>query len=281
MERTMIVASGAAMCPVWADRRSVVIAVLLVAMVPTFCRSAELQNPQEVPSVEDSRIRIAIVGDSTVASYPRPPADRPDLTGWGQVLEEFFSDDVEIINHARSGRSSKSFIREGLWEGTLATRADFVLIQFGHNDSPGKGDRSTDPDGDFRDYLRQYIRDARLTGMRPVLVTPMTRRRFQDGRVHTLLGPWAEAMRVVAREEQVPLVDLHTASVDLLNRLGDAGSADLSASSSDRTHFSRKGGLAMAGLVADGLIQAVPELKPYRRQDRSTSVRPSAAERQR
>ena len=208
-------------------------------------------------------IRIVVIGDSTVASYPNPPADRPDLTGWGQVLGEFFTDRVTVDNHASSGRSSKSFIREGLWKKALAARGDYVLIQFGHNDCPGKGDRATDPRGDFRDYLRQYIDETRAAGARPILVTPMTRRVFVDGHIRTILRPYAEAMIEVGRERKVPVVDLHAASVKLFDRLGDQGSADLSPSKRDRTHFSRKGALAIAGLVVDQLPEVEPRLRAY------------------
>ena len=76
------------------------------------------------------------------------------------------------------------YIREGLWKKAIAAKPDYVFIQFGHNDCPGKGDRSTDPKTDFRDNLRRYIRDARLAGAKPVLITPMTRRVFRVGRIH-------------------------------------------------------------------------------------------------
>ena len=212
---------------------------------------------------EPPPIRIVVVGDSTVASYPNPPPDRPDLTGWGQVLGEFFGPQVEVVNHARSGRSSKSFQAEGLWEKALAAEPDYVFIQFGHNDCPGKGDRSTNPRADFRDYLRKYIDDARAVDAQPVLVTPMTRRRFEQGRIRTILRPYAEAMIAVGQQKQVPVIDLHAASVELFNRLGDAGSAGLSASASDRTHFSGKGARAMAGLIVDRLPVAVPQLDSF------------------
>lgn len=217
--------------------------------------------PYALSFVPAKKVSVAIIGDSTAASYPKPPADRPDLTGWGQVFGEFFTEQVEVINHARSGRSSKSFIREGHWNKTLALKPDYVFIQFGHNDQPGKGDRSTAPDGDFRDYLRHYVTEAREAGIRPILVTPMTRRRFENGAVRTSLGPWVAATRAVGKEHQVPIVDLHTASVKFLTELGDAGSADLSPSVSDRTHFSRKGALAMARLVTLSLPEAEPRLK--------------------
>lgn len=210
-------------------------------------------------------LRIVVIGDSTAASYPNPPKDRPDLTGWGQVIGDYFDSRVEVLNHARSGRSSKSFQKEGLWTKALTTKPDFVLIQFGHNDCPGKGDRSTDPESDFRDYLRKYINDAGSIGAVPILVTPMTRRRFRDGRVQTILRPYAEAMLTTGKEEDVAVIDLHAASVELFNRLGDEGSADLSPSESDRTHFSRKGAHAMAQLISNGIRERVPALEKYLR----------------
>jgi lysophospholipase L1-like esterase len=208
-------------------------------------------------------VRIALIGDSTVASYDKPPPDRPDLTGWGQVFGEFFRETVEIRNFALSGRSSKSFLREGRWQPVLESKPDYVFIQFGHNDQAGKGDRSTDPDGDFQEFLRQYIDEARAAQAIPVLVTPVARRTFQDGKPVTTLQPYADAMQKVGRDKHVPVIDLHAASFELYRRLGDEGSADLTASSTDRTHFSRKGGRAIAELVAKALPQAVPRLTPY------------------
>ena len=220
-----------------------------------------------VPAAENAAelapLRIALVGDSTVASYPNPPVDRPSLTGWGQVFDEFFNDRVTVLNHAVSGHSSKSFIREGLWQKTLEAKPDYVFIQFGHNDQPGKGERSTDVNTDYREYLRQYVQDARAMGAKPVLVTSVARRTFQDGKPHTTLQPYAEAMKQVGQELNVPVIDLHAASLALLAELGDEGSADLSPAAADRSHFSRKGARTMAKLVAEALPQAVPALRPY------------------
>jgi len=217
--------------------------------------SAEKQPPK--------KIKIVVVGDSTAASYKNPPKDRPDLTGWGQVLGEFFNDKTVIDNRALSGRSSKSFIKEGRWKQALAQKPDYVFIQFGHNDCPGKGDRYTNPKTDFQDYIRQYVQESQKIGAQPILVTPMTRRNFQDGKIRTILRPYAEAMIKVAKEEKVPVIDLHASSMALFNKLGDTGSADFSPSVSDRTHYSRKGALAIAGLVVNEIPRAKPSLKKY------------------
>ena len=235
---------------------SVVVLTLAIALIGAPARRIQ---------ANESKVRVAIIGDSTVASYPHPPADRPDLTGWGQVVGEFFDDQIVVLNHAKSGRSSKSFLREGLWDKTLAEHPDYVLIQFGHNDCPGKGDRETNPATDFRDNLRRYITDARKIGATPILVTPMTRRQFLGGQIHTILRPYAEAMLVVGDEEHVAVIDLHKASVDLFNRLGDEGSAYFSPHPSDRTHFSRKGALELAQIVADGIVRVDSKLGQHRR----------------
>jgi len=204
--------------------------------------------------------RIVMVGDSTMASYAKPPADRPDLTGWGQVFGEWFTDKATVINHARSGASSKSFIREGLWKKALDAKPTYVFIQFGHNDSPGRGERSTEATGDYQDYLKQYIADARAINAKPILVTPVGRRTFSGDKAVTSLQPYADAMKRVGKEKDVPVIDLHAASMALYDKLGDQGSADFSPAASDRSHFSRKGARAIAFLVADALGANVPGL---------------------
>ena len=217
--------------------------------------------PENVPPV-----KIALIGDSTVSSYANPPADRPTLTGWGQVFGLYFQDSVVVRNHAVSGRSSKSFLREGRWPPVLEEKPNYVFIQFGHNDQPGKGDRTTDPDGDFQDNLRKFIDDTRAIGAVPILVTPVARRTFANGKAHTTLTPYADAMQKVAREQRVAVVDLHAASFDLYNERGDEATAWFSPSADDRTHFSRRGAMEIARLVALAVPVAAPPLRHSMRQ---------------
>lgn len=228
-------------------RRAALAAALLLAL-PTFAVA------------DGKKLRIAMVGDSTMSSYPNPPKDRPDLTGWGQVFGEFFGPDVEVLNHAASGRSTKSFVNEKRWAKVLDLKPDYVFIQFGHNDQK---DPSLAPESGFSEYLRRYIDEARAAGMKPVLVTPVARRTFKDGKASTTLTPFADAIKAVAKEKGVPVIDLHKLAFDLYDKLGDDGTADLTASKTDRTHFSRKGALAVAELVAKALPDAVPELRPH------------------
>jgi lysophospholipase L1-like esterase len=203
-------------------------------------------------------VRIAVIGDSTVCEYPATS----NIRGWGHFLAPAFQAHVRVINLAKSGRSTKTFIKDGLWMKTLAEKPGFVLIQFGHNDSHARErPESTDAATDYRDFLRRYVDEARAAGATPVLVTPMHRRSFdKDGKVTQELLPYADAMKLVAKEKQVALVDLHGASGKLFQMLGDAGSTDLSCSATDRTHFSEKGAKAMAELVLNRMATVEPRL---------------------
>ena len=103
----------------------------------------------------------------------------------------------------------------------------WVLIQFGHNDQPGKRS-STDLATQFPDNLRAYVAEARARGALPVLLTPLTRRHFRDGQLQNTLVPWADAVRAVAAETNTPLIDLNASSADLVQRLGALEAARLS-----------------------------------------------------
>jgi lysophospholipase L1-like esterase len=208
----------------------------------------------------EGEVRLAIIGDSTVCNYPSNSVTR----GWGEFIQPAFKEQVRVINLAKSGRSTKTFIKEGLWKKTLETKPQFILIQFGHNDSHAKErPEATAADGDFKENLRRYIAEARAAGAQPVFITPVHRRMFKaDGTLSTELQPYAETMKQVAAELKVPLVDLYAMSGELFLKAGDTGGVDLNCKPSDRTHFSAKGAKAVAGLVLKELPAAAPELKP-------------------
>src|SRR5882724_4460385 len=109
-------------------------------------------------AADTTPVKIAVIGDSTVCEYPEDSPNR----GWGHFIGEYFRDNVKIVNLAASGRSTKTFIGEGRWAKTLSEKPQFILIQFGHNDSHAK-DRpeATDAATDYRDYLRRYVTEAR------------------------------------------------------------------------------------------------------------------------
>jgi pectinesterase len=202
------------------------------------------------------QIRLVLVGDSTVT----------DDAGWGAGLRQLAKSGLEVVNLAAGGRSSKSFIDEGLWGKALEKRGQYFLIQFGHNDEPGKGpERETDPGTTYRAFMARYIDESRAIGAKPVLVTSLVRRLFrEDGTIRTTQTPYVEAVRALAAEKQVPLIDLHAISLADAEHGGDEVWADLSPRGADgqvdRTHLNAKGSEVVGRMVAEGLRKAVPEL---------------------
>jgi lysophospholipase L1-like esterase len=208
-------------------------------------------------------MKVVLAGDSTVATVLNPPKDRPDLAGWGQMLGEFMPK-ATVVNHARSGTSTKSFRDLGLWDRVLKEKGQWVLIQFGHNDQKtADPKRFTDPATTYRDNLKAFIREVRESGGKPLLVTSVARRNYVDGKMTTILTPYVEAAQAVGKEMQVPVVDLHRASFALFQQLGEKFCQLYGPSLTDKSHFSREGARMIARLVAEGLEREVPELRPH------------------
>ncbi len=217
-----------------------------------------ITNVAHAESAAPPSLTIAIVGDSTVSTY----APSNPLRGWGQMLPQFLDEKVKVVNLAISGMSTRTFRPTGNWDKALQSHPDFVLIQFGHNDShaPDKPE-STAAAGEFKTNLERYVTEARAVGVTPILVTPMHRRVFDSqGQLTHELQPYAESTKEVARKMNVPLVDLYKASGELFIKLGDTGSQDITASATDKTHFTEKGAIAMASMVATELADCDPKL---------------------
>jgi pectinesterase len=208
--------------------------------------------------VASQKTRIVLVGDSTVT----------DDSGWGAGLKRLVAEPVEVVNVAANGRSSKSFIDEGRWTEALAQKGQYYLIQFGHNDEPGKGpERETDPKTTYRANMVRYVDDVRAIGAKPILVTSLVRRLYNaDGTIRTTQTPYVEVVRALAAEKQVPLVDLHAISLSDAEQAGDDVWADLSPRDEkgqvDRTHLNAKGSEVVGRMVVDALLLAAPELAP-------------------
>jgi lysophospholipase L1-like esterase len=205
-------------------------------------------------------VRIVLVGDSTVN----------DEGGWGPGFRASFAPEVDVINLAKNGRSSKSFRDEGLWAPAIAAKANYILIQFGHNDVPGKGaDRETDAATSYRDNLARYVDEARAAGAEPVLVTSIVRRNFTgDGKFKPdSLVPYAESVRSVAAAKKVPLMDLYGLTLAQAERLGPAGCEEIGArdkdGNPDHTHLGPKGRQEIGAMAAHELVRVVPSLAPY------------------
>ena len=208
-----------------------------------------------------TRTRLILVGDSTVCERDLDSNYR----GWGQYLFAS-SPRHEVINLARSGASTKTFTSEGLWEKALELRPDWILMQFGHNDSHAQDQpESTRAQGDYADNLRRFVADARALGSAPILVTPV--RRFHFGADNCLieresaLRPYAAAMRAVAAEMNVPIVDLFEASTRFFESIGPCGANQLSPEPGvDFSHFNERGARAIAELVEAELRAIAPAL---------------------
>ena len=209
-------------------------------------------------------LRLVLIGDSTVCEYPQSQPSR----GWGQFIQERFPEgSVKVINLAAEGRSTKTFIQEGRWQQALDEKPDYVLIQFGHNDShaPDKPE-STDATTDYKNFLRRYIDGSRAAGATPILVTPVVRRAFDargriaENQTTGNLLPYVNAMQDISHEKSVALIDLYTSSKALVEKLGPKASAAMANRKGDITHFNEKGARAMADLVLRELPAAAPAL---------------------
>lgn len=220
-------------------------------------------------------ITIVIVGDSTACNYD---ASRAPRMGWGQTLDRFFNDQVTIRNHASSGRSSKSFISEGKMDRALADlkAGDYLLIQFGHNDSKRDDQaRYTEPFTTYKETLTKYVVGAQEKGANPILITPIERRSFSGSTAKTSHGQYPAAMRELAAQLEIPLVDLTTISIALYNEAGPEGTKDLflflnpgehknyPEGITDNTHLQEAGAVKICELFASDLQKQALPLAAY------------------
>lgn len=210
--------------------------------------------------------RILIASDSTAANYG---TDKYPQLGWGMMLKCGLESDVEVVNRAMGGRSTRTYISEGKWDALLneGRPDDVILIQFGHNDaSTVRPERYVPAATLYRDNLIRMIWESRGRGLVPVLVTPPARRSFEGARAKADFADYSQVMRELVVTTNTPLIDLEARSLDLVSRAGEAGSkkyflhytpADKIAAYpngiADDTHFSELGARAMANLVAQEL----------------------------
>jgi lysophospholipase L1-like esterase len=208
-------------------------------------------------------LNIYIASDSTAQTY-KP--DHYPQTGWGQMLPCAFATNVVIHNEAIAGRSTRSFIDEGRLDHIRQElkSGDTLLIQFGHNDADTKKPgRYAAPAGAYHDNLARIVEMARAAGAQPVLITPVTRRHFENGEVKADFADWSNQMRLVARDLKVPLIDLEAKSRDWVKRAGPEASiryylhykpedkiAAFPNGIDDDTHFSELGARGVAEIIA-------------------------------
>ncbi|MFH8411617.1 rhamnogalacturonan acetylesterase [Streptomyces collinus] len=203
---------------------------------------------------------LYIAGDSTAA---QKYADAAPETGWGMAVPFFLHGSrLAVSNHAVNGRSSKSFVDEGRLKGILSVirPGDFLLVQFAHNDEKAEDPtRYTEPWSTYQEYLRMYLGGARARGARPVLATSVERRRFDAaGKALPTHGEYPAAMRALAAEERVALLDIQALSLALWQRLGGEETKkyfNWTATEQDNTHFNPPGAIEVARLVARELLR--------------------------
>lgn len=219
---------------------------------------------------------IYLAGDSTLAE--KLPEKRPE-TGWGEMLQQYFdAEKVKVDNRAQNGRSTRTFISEGRWQAIVDNlkSGDYVFIEFGHNDeSKEKVDRYTPP-ADFKNNLTKFVAEVRAKKANPVLLTPVMRRKFdKEGNFVDTHGEYPDLVRAVAREQKVPLIDMHRESEKVLKNLGAEKSRTLflqlkpdenpnyPKGIEDNTHFNPAGAEAMAKLAVEQIRVQKIGLRKY------------------
>ena len=215
--------------------------------------------------VASSFTTIHLMGDSTMAE--KDLSDGKLERGWGMMFPNFVDDTFRVVNYAQNGRSTKSFIDKGLWDIVeyALQPGDYVFIQFGHNDS-----KADDPEryapafGAYQENLRTFIRGAREKGATPVLLTPVARRWFKNGKLdrncHT---DYPAAMKQVAEEMGVTLLDITTPTLDWIESIGDEASKAyfmISTGKDDNTHTVASGARKVTEIVCDALKAQVPAI---------------------
>lgn len=218
------------------------------------------------------KIRVYLIGDSTIAdkvlrTFPE--------TGWGTPFKTFFDSSVVVDNRAKNGRSTRSFLAENLWQpiADALQEGDYVFIQFGHNDeAKEKTDRYTTPE-EYKKNLHKFISETRSKKANPVLLTPVTRRKFdKEGKIMETHAEYSKLVREVAKEANVPFIDLDEKSRGMLQQFGEENSKLLflqlapgehpnyPEGKNDNTHFSELGARKVAQIVLAEIVALRLEL---------------------
>ena len=215
----------------------------------------------------DKTITIFIAGDSTAA--PRDTSNDNPERGWGQMLQDYFNKNfVTVDNHARGGRSSKSFIDEGRWDEILKLmkKGDYAIIQFGHNDGVEDEERHTDPSTTFIEYLSKYATDTIEHGGIPILMSPVSRRWWKNGQLVDGHGEYRYGAEKAAEQLGVHFIDACSITYKVIEDLGEEESKKLfmvSEGKDDNTHYTILGATTTAKLLAQAMVDEIPELAEY------------------
>ena len=212
---------------------------------------------------------IHLVGDSTMAEKDLPKAG--EERGWGMMFQNFLDPEaVKVVNYAQNGRSTKSFIDLGLWDKVYSAvkPGDYVFIEFGHNDAKADDPvRYAPAYGAYQENLRTFIDGVREKGGTPVLLSPIARRWFKEGKLdrncHT---DYPAAMEAVAKEKGVTFIDMTTPTLDWIEGLGDDASKAffmISTGKNDNTHLVPAGARKVTEIVCDKIKEQIPEIAEH------------------
>lgn len=223
------------------------------------------------------KLTLYLIGDSTM-SDKKDPEQNPEH-GWGQMLPELMTSEINIENHAVNGRSTRSFIEEGRWKEVLdkLQPGDYVFIQFGHNDQKVNDSlRYTNPFTQYRYNLERFVKDTREKGATPVLFSSIVRRNFnENGVLVDTHGEYPLVTRMVAKDLEVPFIDLQWLTEKLEMKYGPEKSKDLHLHIApgenkyepegveDDTHLSRKGATLVAGLALQEFARQELDLSKF------------------
>ena len=239
------------------------------ALTLSFTHTAPCAITADIKPAGEKITNVFLAGDSTVTDQARPP-----WSAWGAMLPMYFDERVAVANLASSGRALRSFRAEKRLQKLceLLQPGDYVFIQFGHNDQKERG-AGIGAFESYTDDLNDYIDQIQKRDGQPVLVTPVVRRRFdREGHFYDTLGDYPEAVRRVAKARNLPLIDLHRMSRELIESLGPERSKaiylhvpagtypDQDEAIKDDTHFSEHGAREMAKLVVAGIRDQLPAL---------------------
>ncbi len=213
-------------------------------------------------------VTLFMVGDSTMAD--KTDLDASPERGWGQLFPTYLTGNIVVENHAKNGRSTKSFIDEGRWDEVVSRikRGDIVIIQFGHNDEKLEDAKRYTTIELYEANLMKMVQEAQKKHANVILCTPVSRRYFKDGKFYPRHGAYPEAVRRVARRMNVPCLDLEQSTADWLVTLGDEASKPYYMNvlpgectmypegKEDNTHL-REAGALVIGQMAMEQIQAL------------------------
>lgn len=222
-----------------------------------------------------AQLTVYLAGDSTAANKAE---DKRPETGWGEMLQQHFDPaKVKIDNRALNGRSTKSFVDEGHWQKILDVlkKGDYVFVEFGHNDEKKDKPAGYASPDDYKANLSRFIRDVRAKGATPVLLTPVSRRKFENDVLVKTHGEYPDAVKFVGKAEKVAVIDMESKSAAVLTRYGKDGSTKLflqlkpgenpnyPKGVEDNTHFSPLGAEEMAKLAVEGIRENKIKLVKY------------------